>query len=54
MHTHLGKNDNWPLMSRQTDVSNDSFVCYQNLSEYDGLKNIEQKFHGKPALKKYY
>ena len=25
---HSGKNDDWPMMSRPTDVSNDSFFCY--------------------------
>ena len=42
------------MMSRPTDVSNDSFVCYQDLSEYVGLENIERGFHGEPALKKHY
>ena len=52
--SHPGKNNNWPLMSRQTAVLNDSFVCYQDLSDYDGLENIKQEFHGDPALKKHY
>ena len=51
---HRGKNDDWPVMSRPTDVLNDSFVCYQDLSEYVGLENIWQGFHGEPALKKHY
>ena len=42
------------MTSRQTDVLNDSFVCYQDLSEYVGPKNIEQRFPGEPALKKNY
>ena len=49
---HRGKNDDGPMMSRPTDVSNDSSVCYQDLSEYVGLENIKQGFHGEPALKK--
>ena len=48
---HCGKNDDGPMMSRQTDVLNDCFVCYQDLSEYVGLENIEQGFHGEPSLK---
>ena len=42
------------MMSRPTDVLNDSFVCYQDLSEYVGLENIKRGFHGEPALKKHY
>ena len=42
------------MTSRPTDVLNDSFVCYQDFSEYAGLKNIEQGLYGKLALKKYY
>ena len=42
------------MMSRPSDVLNDSFVCYQDLSEYVGLENIERGFHGEPALKKHY
>ena len=42
------------MISRPTDFLNDSFVCYQDLSEYVGLENIEQGFHGEPALKKHY
>ena len=42
------------MMSRLTDVWNDSFACYQNLLEYVGLENIWQGFHGEPALKKHY
>ena len=41
-------------MSRPTDVFNDSFVSHKDLSEYVGLANIEQGFHGEPALKKGY
>ena len=51
---HCGKTDDWPMMSRPTDILNDSFVCYQDLSKYVGLENIEQGFHGEPALKKHY
>ena len=51
---HRGKTDDGPMMSRPKDVSSDSFVRYQNLSEYVGLKNIKQGFHGEPALKNYY
>ena len=40
------------MMSRPTDVSNNSFACYQDLSEYVGFENIWQGFHGEPALKK--
>ena len=54
MCRHRGKTDDWPMMSRPTDVSNDSFVCYQDLSEYVGLENIKQGFDGEPALKKHY
>ena len=49
---HRGENDDWPMMSRPKDFLNDSFVCYQDLSEYAGLENIERGFHGEPALKK--
>ena len=44
------------MMSCPTDVLNDSFVCLtdQDLSEYVGLENIEQGFHGEPALKNHY
>ena len=42
------------MMSRPTDVSNDSFVCYQDLSEYVGLESFLLEFHGEPALKKHY
>ena len=42
------------MMSRQTDVSNDSVVCYQDLSEYAGVENMKQGFYGEPALKKRY
>ena len=48
------KNYDWPMMSRPTDFLNDFFVCYQDLSVYVGLANIEQGFHGEPALKKHY
>ena len=51
---HRGKTDDWPMMSRPKDVLNDSFVCYQDLSEYVCLLNIEQGFHGEPALKNHY
>ena len=36
------------MMSRPEDVSNDSFVGYQDLSEYVGLSNIKQGFYGEP------
>ena len=49
-----GKTDDWPLMSRPADVSNEYIVCYQDLPEYVGLENIEQGFHGQPALKKHF
>ena len=39
------------MMSRPTDVSNDSIVGYQDLLKCVGLENIEQGFHGEPALK---
>ena len=42
------------MMSRPTDVLNDSFVCYQDLSEYVGFENIKEGVHGEPALKKHY
>ena len=42
------------MMSSPTDFLNDSFVCCPDLSEYVGLEDIEQGFHGEPALKKYY
>ena len=48
---HSGKTDDWLLMSRPTDILNDFFVCYQDLSEYVGFENIEQGFCGEPALK---
>ena len=51
---HHGKTEDWPMMSRQTDVLNDSFVSDQDLSEYVGLANIERGFPGEPALKKGY
>ena len=41
------------MMSRPNNDFNDSFVCYQDLSEYVGLSNIEWGFHGEPALKKH-
>ena len=37
-----------------TDVLNDSFVCYQDFSEYVVLLRIELGFHGEPALKTHY
>ena len=40
------------MMSGPRDVSNDSFVCYQDLSEYVGPGNNKRGFHGKPTLKK--
>ena len=40
------------MMSRPTDVLNEPFVCYQDLSEYVGRENIERGFQGEPALKK--
>ena len=42
------------MMSRPADVLNDSFVCYQDLSEYVGLENIKEGFHGEPAFQKHY
>ena len=36
------------------DNSNDSFVWYQDLSEYVGLQNIECEFCGETALKEGY
>ena len=51
---YRGTTDDWLMMSRTKDVLNDSFVCYQNLSEYIGILNIKQGFHGKPSLKKHY
>ena len=51
---HRGKTDNWHMRSRPTNISNDSFVCYQPLSEYVGLEHIKRGFHGEPALKKQY
>ena len=54
MSEHHGKTDDLPMMSHPNDVSNDSFVCYKDLSEYVGLENILQGFHGEPALKKHY
>ena len=38
------------MMSRTTDVLIDSFVCYQDLSEYVGLENIKRGFHGELQL----
>ena len=32
------------MMSRSTDVSNDSFVCYQDLSEYAVLEISKEGF----------
>ena len=49
---HRGKSDDWPMMSRPKGVSKDSIICYQDLLEYVDLQNIEQGFHGEPALKK--
>ena len=54
LSSHRGKIDDWPMVSPPKDVLNDSFVCYQDLSEYVGLENIERGFHGEPALKKHY
>ena len=54
MLQHLGETDDGPMMSRPTDVLDNSFVCYQDLSEYVGLENIEQGFHCEPAVKKHY
>ena len=34
------------------DILNDSFICWQDVSEYVGFRNIERGFHGEPALKK--
>ena len=52
---HRGKTDDLPaMMSRPKNVSNDSFVSHQDLSEYVSLANIEQGFHGEVALKKGY
>ena len=51
---HCSKAGDWPMMSRPKDVLNDFFVYYQDHSEYIGLSNIEQGFHGEPALKKHY
>ena len=51
---HHGKTEDWPMMSRPTNVLNDSFVSHQDLSEYVGLANIKRGFHGEPALKKGY
>ena len=48
--TYCSKTDDWHMMSRPTDVLNDSFVCYQDLSLYVGLENTYQGFHGEPAL----
>ena len=42
------------MMSCPTDVSNDLFVFYQDLSDYAGPENIKRGFHGEPALKKRY
>ena len=42
------------MMARPTDVLNDSLVCYQDLSEYVGLENLERGFHGEQELKKHY
>ena len=49
---HSGKTNDWPMMSRPTDVLNEPFVCYQDLSEYVGRENIERGFPGEPALKR--
>ena len=53
MSEHHGKTDDLPMMSHPNDVSNDSFVCYKDLSEYVGLSNIEQRLHGELALTKH-
>ena len=42
------------MMSRPTDVLNDSYVSHQDLSEYVGLANSERGFPGELALKKGY
>ena len=52
VHCHHGKTDDLPMMSRPTDVLNEPFVCYQDLSEYVGRENIERGFPGEPALKR--
>ena len=31
---HRGETNNWPMISCPKDVSNDSFVCYQDISDY--------------------
>ena len=49
--SHRDKTNDWPMLSRPTDVLNDYFVCYQDLSEYAGFWNIEQEIHSEPALK---
>ena len=41
-------------MARPKYVLNDSFVCYQDLSEYVGPRHIELGFHGEQAVKKDY
>ena len=33
------------------DVSNEYFVCYEDLSDYVGLSNSEERFHGDQTLK---
>ena len=40
----------WALQN----VLNDSYVCFQDLSEHVGLQNIEWGLHGEPALKEGY
>ena len=49
-----GKTDDLPMMSHPNDVLNDSFVSYQDLSEYVGLSNIKRGFPGEAVLKKHY
>ena len=49
-----GKTDDLPMMSHPNDVLNDSFVSYQDLSEYVGLSNIERGFHDEPTFKNHY
>ena len=51
LQKHCGKTDDWPIMSHPQYVLNGSFVCYQDISVYVGLSNIERWFHDEPAFK---
>ena len=46
----IGKINDWLMISRLKYVLNKFLLCYQDLTEDVGILNIEQLFHGEPAL----